>query len=357
MFVDIENYKSPLAIENLLIPYKRGRLSQDKKSYLPKEPISPDVCWEVLRSTNAPRSIKDMLSCIAELPPSEQAQFKDVVLSIFDNREQPETIWKLAEKLAQTHDFQDELNDTKELQKGIFYYSTSKLSKGVVTDKCFIDKKFLLQDYEAIVCLTSEKVKFDYLRDFPKTVDIRSSRWVEFERCNFKNVETLRFSNGTDVDFCGSENFPAHLDLSSCRPVDFEACNLIGVQLIIFDENTSVNFNKACHLPQNLDLSNCYEVFLCDVNLEGVHSIQFQNDATVYLLNATNLPPQLDFSHCGKIDLQGANLDKVQRLIFKNSKQLQDSNAKIPENWNGKVVFSDASLMAKMKNFLQKKFR
>ena len=68
MFVDIENFKSVVAIENLLIPYKRGRLASDKKSYLPKEPITPDVCFEVLLSTNAPRNIKDMLSCISELP-------------------------------------------------------------------------------------------------------------------------------------------------------------------------------------------------------------------------------------------------------------------------------------------------
>ena len=36
MFVDIENFKSSLALENILMPYKKGRLSPDKKTRLPK---------------------------------------------------------------------------------------------------------------------------------------------------------------------------------------------------------------------------------------------------------------------------------------------------------------------------------
>ena len=79
MFVDIEDFKGAIAVENILMPYKKGRLSSDKKTRLPKEPITPQVCMEILKSTNYARNIKDMLQCIAELPTSEQAQFKDVV--------------------------------------------------------------------------------------------------------------------------------------------------------------------------------------------------------------------------------------------------------------------------------------
>ena len=32
MFVDISDYKSALAIENILTPYKKGRLAEDKKT-------------------------------------------------------------------------------------------------------------------------------------------------------------------------------------------------------------------------------------------------------------------------------------------------------------------------------------
>ena len=51
MFVDIENFKSVLAIENLLMPYKKGRLAPDKKSRLPKEHITPQVCMQILKLT------------------------------------------------------------------------------------------------------------------------------------------------------------------------------------------------------------------------------------------------------------------------------------------------------------------
>ena len=33
MFVDIESSKSALAVENILMPYKKGRLSDDKKTH------------------------------------------------------------------------------------------------------------------------------------------------------------------------------------------------------------------------------------------------------------------------------------------------------------------------------------
>lgn len=147
MFVDIESFKSVLAIENLLIPYKRGRLASDKKSYLPKEPITPDICWEVLRSTNAPRNINDMLSCIADLPPSEQAQFKDVVLVTCTQREQPDkktyNIVLLGKKLAAASGYEHELGEAQKIKEGDFLLSSSKCDKGFVTfENTFYDDDF-----------------------------------------------------------------------------------------------------------------------------------------------------------------------------------------------------------------------
>ena len=113
MFVDIADFKSALAVENLLTPYKKGRLSSDKKTHLPKEKITPDVCLEVLRSTNYARNIKDMLQCIAELPQAEQRAFKDVILAVFDNREQPKDILILAKKLVVASDYEAEMAKAK----------------------------------------------------------------------------------------------------------------------------------------------------------------------------------------------------------------------------------------------------
>ncbi len=100
MFVDIEIFKGAIAVENILMPYKKGRLASDKKTRLPKEQITPDVCMQVLKSTNNPRNIKDMLQCVVDLPLDEQAQFKEVILACFANREQPDEVFEIAEKLA-----------------------------------------------------------------------------------------------------------------------------------------------------------------------------------------------------------------------------------------------------------------
>ena len=103
MFVDITNPKSPLAVENILAPYKKGRVIRGVRQ--PKEKITPDVCLEILKSTNYARNIKDMLLCIAELPTSEQAQFKEVIIATFYKREQPQSVVTLGCQLADAHGF------------------------------------------------------------------------------------------------------------------------------------------------------------------------------------------------------------------------------------------------------------
>ena len=108
MFVDITNQKSPLAVENLLTPYKKGRMLKGVRQ--PKEHITPQVCAEVLQSTNYARNIKDMLLCIAELPEDEQAQFKEILLATFEMREQPNDILALGKKFAHAAGFEAALN-------------------------------------------------------------------------------------------------------------------------------------------------------------------------------------------------------------------------------------------------------
>ncbi len=120
MFVDIKDFKSAIAIENMLTPYKKGRLSSDKRTRLPKEPITPEVCMQVLQSTNYARNIKDMLVCISELPETEQMRFKDVVMACFDNREQPQAVIDLGDMLAKNSGYVQELNDTKQINDGVF---------------------------------------------------------------------------------------------------------------------------------------------------------------------------------------------------------------------------------------------
>ncbi len=136
MFVDIDDFKSAIAVENMLTPYKKWRVTPDKKSRLPKEHITPDVCWQILKSTNNPVNIQHMLECIKELPETEQARFKDVVLACFDNREQPDkkpyniVLW--GKKLAAASGYEAELAEAMKTKDGYFLFSAPKLDKAFV---------------------------------------------------------------------------------------------------------------------------------------------------------------------------------------------------------------------------------
>ena len=99
MFVDIENPKTPLKVINILTAYDKGVVVKGVRQS-PKK-LTPEVCFDILKSTNYPRCIRDMLQLIAKLPDEEQAQFKDVVLSCFDNRDQPADILQLGQEIAE----------------------------------------------------------------------------------------------------------------------------------------------------------------------------------------------------------------------------------------------------------------
>ena len=303
MFVDIENYKSPLAVENFLTPYKKGRLAPDKKSYLPKEPITPDICFEVLRSTNAPRNIKDMLSCIADLPPSEQAQFKDVVLATFDNREQPDkkpfNIVLLGRKLAQASGYEAEFVEAQKVKEGRFLSSASYVDRSFVTFK----KSFSYDDfsaYDKVIFLSSEKIEFSKYVKFPKNMEFPNSSDVDLFDCDLQNVHGMLFKDGAVVKLCLAQNLPPNLDFSCCSTVDLNGCDLCGQS-----------------------------------------NLAFNDGAKVVLIDAKNLPPHLDFSQCDKVFLSHCDLSSVQKLVFKNREQMEKSSAKLPDDWKGKLVFVD----------------
>ena len=150
MFVDIEDFKSAIAVENMLTPYKKGLVIKGIRQ--PKQKITPDVCWEVLKSTNYKRNILDMLNCIKELPVEEQVLFKDVVLACFDNREQPQAVIDLGDMLAKNSGYVQELNDTKQINDGVFFASHSQLARFfIIKEKHYSNMD--LSGYDKLICL------------------------------------------------------------------------------------------------------------------------------------------------------------------------------------------------------------
>ena len=348
MFVDIENFKSVLAIENLLIPYKRGRLASDKKSYLPKEPITPDICWEVLRSTNAPRNIENMLQCIAELPPSEQALFKEVVLATFDNREQPDkkpfNIVLLGRKLAAASGYEAELVEAQKLKEGDFLLSASYVDKSFVTFKnSFYDVDF--SAYDKVIFLSPQKIEFRKNVKFPKNMEFLNSSDINFDDvidgCDLQNVQSISFKDGAKLDLWKAQNLPSQLDFSRCAELTLSECDLSNQPNLSFKEGAKVCLDNVRNLPPQLDFSRCDKVILSDCDLYNQPNLFFKEGAKVCLEYVLNLPPQLDFSRCDNVELPYCDFRAVKELTFKNREQMKKSGAQFPDDWKGKIVFAD----------------
>ncbi len=397
MFVYIENFKSAIAVENILIPYKKGRLSDDKKYRLTKEPITLDVCFEVLKSTNYARNINDMLLCISELPVAEQARFKEVVLSTFEQREQPDCIWSLGNDMAILGDYQTELDKLRKLGEGVFLLSSPKLSRGFRgweindLDLCAFDKLIYLNC--GIVWLQN-KEKLPHVMEFPLSDE------VDFSGSDFAGVKSVFFRKKTKVKLKDVRNLPENLDVSNCARVvvndielaktdsclkswkyhsetmilcisrsdlsgvwDFSAfgevrieeCNLEQTENFLFRDGASVIFYRVFNISQQLDFSKCQRLEFAFSDLAGVSDIRLKDDGEVYFINSKNLPPNLDVSRYRVVEMSYCDLSNQQNLHFKKNAEV---NFQRTENLSPDVDFSecrkvvlDSSDLAAFKTF------
>ena len=210
MFVDIENPKSPLKVANILTAYDKGVVIKGVRQSPQK--LTPKVCLDILKSTNYPRCIRDMLTCIAKLPDEEQAQFKDVVLACFDNREQPEPIFQLGQEITEKSGYGIELAKLKKINEGPYLLSEANAQKCYMCLRSeFIYEYF--RTYDKVVFLSHEKIHFGYHVKFPKNMEFPNSPDVSFV-CNLQGVQGIRFKDGAKVNLKGAENLPSNLDFS-----------------------------------------------------------------------------------------------------------------------------------------------
>ena len=228
MFVDIENPKTPLKVTNILTAYDKGVVVKGVRQ--PPQKLTPEVCFDILKSTNYPRCIRDMLTCIAKLPDDEQAEFKEVVLAAFDHRLQPTDILQLGQELAEKSGYGIEFAQVQKIKEGLF------LSSDAVALKCLMCKEseFTNEDfsaYDKVIFLSDKKIQFKS----------QLKLYVKFP----KNME-----------------FPNSLDVSFYDENGWGGLNLLGVQSIRFKEDAKVNLKGAKNLPENLDVSQCPEVNL-----------------------------------------------------------------------------------------------
>ena len=393
MFVDIKDFKSALAVENILTPYKKGRLSDDKKTRLPKEKITPDVCLEVLQSTNYARNIKDMLLCIAELPVSEQGAFRDVVIATFSNREQPNDILILAKKLAVASDYEAEFAKAKQLHEGGYFRSSSQLERDLVTyETQFIDEDFSkYPPFQKLICAAlpdsdteallpqsfifadMEKLPkeiefssqvlsvkfincdvndtkipplpnncrcvFEKVRHLPKDLDIHNSSYVAFKACDLNGIDGAQLKNVSKVTLSEVSNVPENLDVSQCDNVEILNVDLISVKNLKFKDGADVCMLAVRNLPHGVDVSRCREFIWAEGSLAGMKVLKFDKGSHVSISHASQMPEEIDVSQCKEVKLPSNDWSSVKRVVFKNKLQLEDCHAKIPDNWNGNLEF------------------
>lgn len=370
MFVDIKSLKL-ITAENLLTPHVKGKMKNGVRQ--PKTPITPDVCMNVLQCSNFERHIQGMLQCIEQLPVSEQAQFKDVVLACVDRREQPDDIIEMVKNLAQASHYEEELLEAQKIKEGEFLLSSSNLVRGLVSFKGYFFENDL-SSYGKLISLNEGRVQFWKDVKFPEVIDVSRCSEVMFEWCDFNGVSSVLFKDGAgvllfedknlpknlDVSMCAdveiyncnldgwtalplkegatiglnrTQNLPENLDVSKCLNVNLSGCDLANQPNLRFKDGAAINLSKAYHLPKNLDVSMCDRVEMCHCDLGEVADIHFKEGATVSLWQATNLPKNLDVSMCPEINLVGCDLASLSHLQFKDGAQVLMSGAQnLPPN-------------------------
>lgn len=370
MFVKIEDFKSALAVENLLTPYKKGRLSPDKKTRLPKEKITPDVCMKILHSTNYARNIKDMLLCIAELPQSEQAQFKDVILAVFDNREQPESIQTLVEELVRANGLEEDFKKVKQFREGDYYLSRPNFERMWATaDNCFEHKD--LQSYEGCVCLGNGEfdvfnlannhlyvpqvylvpdgadLRFKYLQlekdkkytvkgkgtvelqyspSLPEVMDVSDCDKIIVTEENLQKFEKWSYRPEALTLLKEQKRLAGVLDYSGWKSVQFRSCNFDDVSELKFGEDMSVHFSGQKKIPDNLAFSKCRRIGLYNCDLSNQDNLTFKEGAKVYLANVTNVPQDIDFANCSEVYCKDGKFLEEKPFRFKEGAKVHFSS-------------------------------
>ena len=386
MFVDIENFKSAIAVENILTPYKKGRLADDKKSRLPKEPITPQVCLDILKSTNYARNIKDMLLCVAELPKDEQKPFIDVVLACFDKREQPNDVLVLGKKLAVVHGFENELNTLLKTEKEETLLSAPKLIRALYTDTHILDNWLLklenydkvvwkqngmsfltriklptymelpeattvhvencdLTDCKEILCPKADKISFVHLADngVPECLTISDNAEVCVDFNDVDLVDNWKFNRHKWCVEVMKKRFNSDVDFSKFSNVQFYDCNIADDVNMTFAPHSSVQFMSMKTFPKNIDFENFQDVTISDCDLSRFDTVKFAKGSTCAITSLKGGPKVLDVSQCAQLKMGLIpQVASHMTIIFQNRKQMENADF-YRQQWEGKIVFADGS--------------
>ncbi len=247
-FVDIIDPKTAITVELMLKPYKRGA------------EITRDVCYDVLKGTNYRRNIRDMLACIAKLPPEKRDGLKDVVIATFCNREQPDDVQALGRELASAGRYEHDFAVAKTtLLEGAYLSSSVQRQAGFVIkggeldlERNFVDYDF--SGYEFLTLRTRRTVNLSRAKNLPPKIDARMCPEVNFSWCRMEQVKDIRLGENSDVYFSCAKKLPEVLDVSMCKSVHFNHCSLKGVKKLVLKNTEQGFYAKLPDIPEECDL-------------------------------------------------------------------------------------------------------
>ena len=315
MFVDIENPKTPLKVTNILTAYDKGVVVKGVRQS-PKK-LTPKVCLDILKSTNYPRCIRDMLTCIAKLPDDEQAEFKEVVLAAFDHRLQPTDILQLGRELAEKSGYTERLIKAQALSEGRYYHSAPQPCKSYISLQGDVQERNF-SDYDALICLNKLKLNAQGVTYFPPEIDASDTKLLIFDNCDLSGVQSFKMKEGVHASFKEASHLPHDLDLSLCANVNLYGVDVGSLDGLKFRDGATVSLDDALNVPHDLDVAPCSSITLDWQELDRFDELKFRDGAKVYLRQCGDVPADLDFSMCSEVDFEEDNLGNVQRLCFKD---------------------------------------
>ena len=230
-FIRIVEEKNPIELHNKV--YEASKNNE----------LTPEFCMEVLSHTYVPVIMGKMLEEIGKLPVSEQAQYKEIILSMFDFRQTSEKVKNKALELAKNNSFEDEL-------------------------KYVIDKTGDF-GYPA-------RASFELL-DFSNTYIIKDS--MEFyDKKTYDKYDYIGVSKHIHcVYLAGNFSLRGILDFYNNASVVLKDCNLCNVKKIILRNGSSVDLRGAVYLPSDLDVSMCDIVKMNNTDISKVKELKFRN--------------------------------------------------------------------------------
>lgn len=297
-FIDITEPRSPLGTENFLRPYKRGEVD-----------ITVDACTEVLRGTNFARSIRDMLGCVEKLPQEKMPEFREIILSVFCGREQPDDIWERGAKIAAAAGCVSELTALPkdiEVQVGKSGGRMYLMSAPVKRRRLDLavsegDYHFSNVDFGAYskLCVSSrpsdfkwKTVSFDRCKNFPKETDFSGVRYILFDHCRLESVSGYRFSRDCEVRFGGFapvDGLPADRDFRGLKKVYFDCCRYEeGNVKPQFSAGVCAHIARFENFPLET-LAEADEAYFTGMDFQGCRELPFKEGAVLAIGGSSNM--------------------------------------------------------------------